>query len=477
MTSGGASPAGAAAAAAAVLAGDTIAALATPAGRSAIAVIRISGPAAAAIGARLLAPWPILPRVATLCTIRDAAAPDQDPPPLLDRGLATWFPSPASYTGEDVLELSVHGGALVPALVLGAAHRAGARPALAGEFTRRAVLSGKMDLVRAEAIGDLIDARSAAAHRAAVAQAEGGLTREVAGLRDALLDLEALCAYDIDFPEEDDGPVAPARILTAADAVLERLDRLLATAPAGQLVRSGAIVVIAGRPNAGKSSLFNALLGESRALVSEAPGTTRDAIEVGAELGGWPVRLVDTAGLRESGDAVERMGVEVAHRWLTGAHLVVLCADADDRLEADVAALRARAPVPCLPVRTKVDLVPAGYQIPGDAVAVSVVTRAGLRPLADRIGAALDARYGAIEPDVPLLTRERHRLALARARAETAAFREGWAPGARGALGALPAPVAAVHLRSAAGALEELIGAVDVEDVLDRLFSTFCVGK
>ena len=456
---------------AALLGDDTIAAVATAAGRGAIAVIRISGRRAAAIGARILRPWPLAARTATLCAVRDPRA-REDTAPLLDRALAVHFPAPDSYTGEDVLELSVHGGALVPALALAAIEAAGARRALPGEFTRRAVLNGKLDLIQAEAIGDLIDARSTAMHRVAVGQMEGGLSRAIQALRSSLLDLEALCAYDIDFPEEDDGPVSTDRMLSIADATLAKIESLLATAPAAALIRSGAIVVLAGPPNAGKSSLFNALLGESRAIVTELPGTTRDAIEAPAELAGWPVRLVDTAGLRATDDRLEHLGIEVAWRWLASAHLVLACGDDAAGIDDAVAAVADRTEAPVLRVRTKVDLgtgrAPARAS---DEVAVSVIDRRGLAELVERVGGALTARYGSIDPEVPLLTRERHQVALSRAAGEVRVFRAAWASRS------LPAPVAAVHLRGAVAALEDVIGAVDLEEILDRLFGTFCVGK
>ena len=209
---------------------------------------------------------------------------------------------------------------------MGACIRLGARAARPGEFSRRAVLLGRMDLLQAEAVADVIEARTHAMQRQALAQLDGGLSRRLLALRDEVIQLEALLAYDIDFPEEDDGPIAPERVTTAARALGEALEALLRTAPRGAMVRDGALVVIAGPPNAGKSSLFNALLGESRAIVTAVPGTTRDAIEALLDRGSGilPLRLVDTAGLRDTDDEVERLGIEVSGRYLAQAQVVCL---------------------------------------------------------------------------------------------------------------------------------------------------------
>ena len=492
---------------------ETIVAIATPAGRSAVAVLRLSGPAAYDVAGRVLRPWPLPARVARLCALRDPSTGE-----LVDRPLVTRFEPGRSYTGEATVEIATHGGYAAPAAALAAVVAAGAREALPGEFTRRAVLNGKLDVVQAEAVGDLIDARSQLMRRAALAQLDGGLSRRVARLREELLGLEALLAYDIDFPEEDDGPVPRGRVTEACGLALGALDALLATAPAGELVREGAVVVIAGAPNAGKSSLFNALVGRSRAIVTDVPGTTRDAIEAVVDAGGWPLRLVDTAGLRATDDVVERLGIEVSERYLAGAHLVLACGESSAAVDECVRRVRALTAAPVIPVRTKADrdegraardegcgeessargappeihdatasgaerhhAVARGIDSSRSAssslaahpspLSVSAETGEGLRALTAAAVEALASRYGAPSADVPLVTRARHRRALAEARGEMAAFRDAWTSGA------LPPVVAAVHVRSAVAALEELIGAVDVEDVLDRVFSTFCVGK
>lgn len=448
---------------------DTIVAVATPPGRGAIAVIRLSGGDAERIAARHLSPWPIDPRVATLCEIRGGDARQ------IDMAIVTLFVAPGSYTGETVVEIATHGGDLTPALVVEQLVASGARPAEPGEFTRRAVLNGKMDLLQAEAVADLIDAPSRPMREAAVRQLDGGLSRRVLELRDRMLEIESLLAYDIDFPEEDDGPVPRERILRAVDAAAASLDDLLATVPRGELIRSGAVVVIAGEPNVGKSSLFNALLGRSRAIVTDVPGTTRDAIEALIDGNRWPLRLVDTAGVRDTSDTVERLGVELSLRHIQGAHVVLACGDSAASLEhvlASIATLGTGAAV--IPTRTKSDLVTDGTA-PGetraDVVAVSASTGSGLKELLARIEDELSRRYDNGRTDTPVVTRARHRAILGAARAELTAFREGWLSDQ------LPAAVAGVHLRSAVHSLEELIGSVDIEDVLDRVFSSFCVGK
>lgn len=441
---------------------DPIVALATPPGRSALAVVRLSGAGAFEVAARVIdgfgRPPRAAPRRATLATFRE---PGGEP---IDRGLYTIFPGPESYTGEDLVELSCHGGLLVPTRLLAALHAAGARPAAPGEFTRRAVLNGKLDLVQAEAVGDLIDAVAPAQGRVALRQLEGGLSRRLASLRESLVEAQALLGYEIDFPGEDDGPVPPERIAAALEDTAGRIGGLIATAPSGERLREGALLVLAGRPNAGKSSLFNALLGAERALVTEVPGTTRDTIEAHTDFLGWPVRLADTAGLWDSADRIDRMGVEMSRRYLAAADLVLLCVEAGRPLGPDEAAV-AGAGAPLL-VRTKADL--AGS--PGDGVPVSILSGAGLaelrRSAADRVFGDRIA-LGDLEP---ALTRERHRTSLLRAQAALAEALPHLAPGG-------DAVLASHHVREATTALEELLGVVDVEEVLDRVFGRFCVGK
>jgi tRNA modification GTPase len=390
----------------------------------------------------------------------------------LDQALVTLFPGPNSFTGDDTVEFSIHGGNLVSSTVVAALISSGARQATPGEFTRRAVLNGKLDILQAEAIGDLIDASSQIMQRTALSQLDGGLSRRLLKLRSDFIGLEALIAYDVDFPEEDDGPVPRKKIDQSAEEITGALEALISTGPAGEVIREGAIVVIAGPTNAGKSSLFNALLGRARAIVTEIPGTTRDALEAVIDSGKWPLRLVDTAGLRETEDRIERLGIEVSQRYLSGADIVLACAEDSRSLDETVNIVSRATSAPIVPVQTKTDLVSTRDErwISG-AIPVSAETGAGLQDLLGAINKILDARHGEVVPDLPILTRARHRKALDIARSELEQFKTGWREER------LPATIIAVHLRTAVHALEELIGAVEIEDVLDRVFSSFCVGK
>jgi tRNA modification GTPase len=413
---------------------DTIAAIATPPGRSAIALIRISGRGAHELAASVLNPFRAEPyRSARLARVYHPQGGE-----VLDEVLYVVYSQPHSYTGEDLVEVTTHGGLLIPAEVLGAVLAAGARQAAPGEFTRRALLNGKMDLLQAEAVGDLTDATAPAQRRA----------------------------------EEDSGPIPPEQVDAAIETVRLRLTNLLGTAADGERLRDGAIAVIAGCPNVGKSSLFNALLGRERAIVTERPGTTRDAIEAAASCGGFPFRLIDTAGLRDSEDTVERIGIEFSHRYLAAADLVLFCLEAGRWLSSEESEFLAALTAPVVLVRTKADLgKPLAVPLRGErVVTVSAETGAGLaelRGVLAEVGFSKLAGQGEVEP---LITRERHRAALRRALEEVEAFAAARKAGLEGA-------VAATHLRSAVSALEDVIGLVTTEDVLDRVFARFCVGK
>jgi len=434
---------------------DPIVALATPPGRAALALIRVSGGGAFDLAARVLHPF----QSASPRTVFRARASHPASGELLDDVLAVCFPGPASYTGEDVVEISTHGGLLVPAGVVAGFVAAGARPAQPGEFTRRAVLNGKLDLLQAEATADLIDAGAPAQRQRALSQLERGLSHRLEALRGEILELEALIAYSIDFPEEDEGPVSDERVERAWRTVRDQLARLLATAPEGERLREGALVVIAGPPNAGKSSLFNALLGRERAIVTELPGTTRDAIEAPAVIEGFPFRLVDTAGLRDSDDRLERLGIEVSRRYLDAADLVLFC---EERPSTGREEFLAGCRAPVVSVHTKADL--------SRSDGVSVVTGAGLAELKHRLAGVAFGGLVALGEVEPVVTRERHRAGLQTAVEELDAFRAAREQD-------VDAAATATHLRAAVGALEDLIGVVTPDDVLDRVFASFCVGK
>jgi tRNA modification GTPase len=451
---------------------DTIAAVATPPGIGALAMVRVSGSEAHELLLRLAPRLRDLPAPRT-STLVDLCDPDSGE--VLDRALAVRYDAPASYTGEHMVELSCHGGWLGPALILDACSRAGARKAEPGEFTRRAYLNGKLDLVEAEAVADMIEARSRAFRRAALGQMERGLSERITRVREGLVHVEALLVHHLDFPEEDDAPVPIGRVVEETEEALRRMDLLLATAPEGVLLREGALTVLAGRPNVGKSSLYNALLGEERAIVTEIAGTTRDALEATVQLGGYPFRLVDTAGLRESPERVEQMGVEVARRFLSRADLILLCVEAGSGPgAAEAEFLRDVGEVPTVLVETKGDLRSGSIRTDGDGWAaqtrVSTRTGEGLGELRELLPQLV---FGGLLSDgttEPVLTRERQIGALREARREVAGFRDALMSG-------LPAEVAAAHLGTARSALEEMLGVIAVDDVLDAVFREFCVGK
>ncbi|HUC16895.1 MAG TPA: tRNA uridine-5-carboxymethylaminomethyl(34) synthesis GTPase MnmE [Acetobacteraceae bacterium] len=423
----------------------TIFALASGAGRAAVAVMRLSGPDTGEILASLCRPPP--PRRASLRGLR---APDGE---MLDRALVLWLPAPASYTGEDCAELFLHGGHAVIDAVSEALVALGARPAEAGEFTRRAFLNGRMDLLEAEAVADLVEAETGAQRRQALRQLEGELGALYRDWADRLRRLLANAEAAIDFSDQDLPEIAD-------DAPLEGLRTAIAAHLAddhrGERLRDGLTIVVAGPPNAGKSSLINALSGREVAIVSPAPGTTRDTLETRVVLGGLPVTLIDTAGLRESTDPVEAEGVRRARTRAAGADLVLILVDCTAPVPF---ALDTAAPV--LAVANKTDLAPP----PGpDCLAVSALTGAGLPELRTRLAGLVETLTRASGP--PPLTRARHRAALCVAEAALAAART--APAAE---------LRAEELRLALAAIGRITGSVSVEDILDTIFSSFCIGK
>jgi tRNA modification GTPase len=452
--------------------GDTIVAVSTAAGPAALAVVRLSGPESLDI-LRAVAPGLAAPpraREALLTQITDPATGLQ-----IDQAVVTVFRGPASYTGEDVAEITGHGGWMAPSMVLEACVSAGARRAEAGEFTRRAYLNGKLDLIQAEAVLDLVEGRSRPLHAAALHALEGGLSERVSKLRERLVHLEVLLAHHLDFPEEDDAPVPLEHILREALDVQGGLAHLLSTAPEGELLREGALAVLAGRPNSGKSSLFNALIGDERAIVTEIPGTTRDALEAVVSLGGFPFRLVDTAGLRDSTGRVEQLGIEVARRYVERADVLLLCVEGEPG-EGEGRFIEEAKGRPVVLLRTKVDLQGAGreqgVERTGAAatIRVSVRTGEGLAEIRRELPDLVFRGLVHAQADTPVLTRARQAAEVGLALREVTAFRDALSDG-------VPAELAATHLRPAESALEALLGVISREEVLDALFREFCIGK
>ena len=432
---------------------DTIAAIATPAGRGGIGIVRISGPAAAHVARTILGKLPE-PRRASLGVFRDAHGEE------LDRGLALYFPAPHSYTGEAVLELHGHGGPVVLQSVLGACLDAGARIAEPGEFTRRAYLEGRLDLAQAEAVADLIDASSREAARSALPSLSGEFSAAVESMRVQLVELRALTEAMLDFPEEEIDPLHREQAQSRLSRVRSALDDVVAKSRQGSLLRSGIHVVLAGRPNVGKSSLLNRLAGEERAIVTPLAGTTRDALREPIQIEGVPLVLVDTAGLRVSSDEIERLGIERTRREIERADVVLAVMEAGDP-QTDLDSLPRDAIR--LPVYNKIDLRP-DFAPPQGALTVSALTGAGLPQLRKAI---LDAMGWTATGESAFLARERHLRALAAAAehlTRASAEQNRW-------------EFFAEELRLAHDRLASITGAYTSDDLLGEIFARFCIGK
>ena len=445
---------------------DTIVAPATPAGRSALAIVRISGSFATAILSRLAPglPDPLPARQPRPAILRDADGG------AVDEAVATLFPAASSPTGEDLVEISMHGSPVALARLLDAAIAGGARPARPGEFTERAFRSGRIDLVRAEAVRDLIEARTPAAALASARRLAGALTERIAAVRERLLAAAAGLTAAIDF-SEDVGEAVPADVAARLRDAADELERLAATWRTGRLLSHGCRIAILGRPNAGKSTLFNALVGRDRAIVTEVPGTTRDTLEAEIDLGGVPVTLVDTAGLRPTEDPVESIGVSRARAEGERADALLYVFDAAEGLAAeDADALARHASVPRLVVANKSDRLDASRAAPAEGAILLCGLRAEAGETLRRLLSDLVA--GSVSTDMVsemLGTRRQADLVL---RARDAA---------RDALAALgngtPPEYAATHCDAALAALSDLVGETTSEDVLRHLFATFCIGK
>jgi tRNA modification GTPase len=444
---------------------DTIAAPATPPGRGGIGIVRISGPRAAAIASSVCG-GALPARSACLRTFRDPAG---EP---IDTGIALLFRAPHSFTGEDVCELQGHGGPVVMDLLMQAVCAQGARPARPGEFSERAYLNGRLDLAQAEAIADLIDAASAQAARSALRSLSGAFSERVDALLADLVELRCFVEAAIDFPEEEIDFLADARVVTRIDSLIERVDAVHAAAHSGAALREGVHVVLAGRPNAGKSSLLNRLTGQDTAIVSAQPGTTRDVVRERILLDGLPLHLADTAGLRDSPDEIEREGIRRTLAELGRADRLLLIVDssagesARTLIEHHLSPLDIALP-PITVILNKCDLsgLAPGPQPDADppAIALSAHTGAGIDSLEEHLRQCV----GYTASPTEFSARPRHLDALRRTRAALEA--------------ALQAPAAgellAEHLREAQAALGEITGAFGADELLGRIFASFCIGK
>jgi tRNA modification GTPase len=431
---------------------DTIFALASGAGRAAVAVIRVSGPSARRVLTRFSGLDP-QPRLAHYARFRDPESGE-----TLDRGLALFFPGPASATGEDCAEVHLHGGPAVVGGVLAAlAREPGLRAAEPGEFARRAFLNGKLDLSQVEALADLIESRTAFQRRQALRLAGGALRRQTEGWRGAIVEAMALVESDLDFADEAEvSGVSTGELEKLLASTLESIDKALASAPASERLRDGFLVLILGPPNAGKSTLLNALARREAAIVSDEPGTTRDLIEVDLDLGGLPITLVDTAGLRESESAVERIGVARARARAGEADLILWLSEGGAEAPPDFG-----GEAEVLRVATKADAVAPAL----GALALSAREGRGIETLCGEIAHRAGSALGDGGSALIAHARQSAELETARARLRAALERD------------KPPELVAEDLRLAARALERLAGAVDVEELLDLIFSRFCIGK
>jgi tRNA modification GTPase len=447
---------------------DTIVAIATPPGRGGLGVVRLSGPQSRTIAAALLSTVAWRPWQAQFAGLLDRSGY------AIDRVVVTFFESPRSYTAEDIVEISCHGSPVVLRHAVERALEAGARLAEPGEFTLRAFLNGRIDLPQAEAVRDLIEATTLYQARVASQQVAGSVSRRIAPLKEQLLELIALLEAGIDFAEDDISVAPPGEILRRLAPVLEGIRHLAASFQYGGLVRQGLTLAIVGRPNVGKSSLFNRLLEQDRAIVTDIPGTTRDVVSATAAIGGIPVKLHDTAGVRQSTELVESLGIERTYQAMADADLTLVVLDLSQSIAAEDESLIARAsPSRHLVVGNKSDRSagPRGYPLAAGVspIPVSALTGEGIPQLREAILNAV-APGGAFEQETGFITSLRHEQLLR----ESAACLEK----ARDAVqSAIPHEMLLLDLYGALRPIDAITGATTADDILNRIFSTFCIGK
>jgi tRNA modification GTPase len=449
---------------------DTIVAISTPPGRGGLGIVRLSGAQARSIAERILRfsgeadwrPW----------HVHMAELLDRQSHPI-DQVVVAFFEAPRSYTAEDVVEISCHGSPVVLRHAVERALEAGARLADPGEFTLRAFLNGRIDLPRAEAIRDLIEATTLYQARIAAQQAGGSVSRRLAPLKEQLLEVIALLEAGIDFAEDDVSVATAAEILRRLAPVLEGVRQLAASFQYGGLVRAGLTLAIVGRPNVGKSSLFNRLLEQDRAIVASLPGTTRDLVSETASIGGIPVKLYDTAGIREGAELVESLGIERSFQAMADADLTLVVVDISRPLDDEDRALIARAQRQgrCLVAGNKCDLLPgqAGPEGTPPSISVSDLTGEGIAQLREAILEAL-APPGAFEQETGFITSLRHEQLLR----ESAGYLE---KAAAAVAAGIPHEMLLLDLYSALAPIDAITGATTADDILNRIFSTFCIGK
>ena len=453
---------------------DSIVAVATPPGRGGIGVVRISGPSSHEIAGLILdRRGPLAARRATLTRVRAAGHGGSREP--LDEVVATYFPAPHSYTGEHVVEISAHGSPVVLQAIVVSAIEAGARLAEPGEFTLRAFLHGKRDLIQAEAVADLIAAATPLQARIAFDQLEGTLTQRIAAIDAEMFDLIARLEASLDFPDEGYHFIEPAETARRVGGVVARLDQLLGSARRGRMIREGATVVIAGRPNVGKSSIFNILAGSDRAIVTAIPGTTRDLVTESIDLDGLPITLVDTAGWRETRDLVEREGVARGERAREVAGLLILVLDRSESSRVEDEQLLAQTQGPRRIVVTNKSDLPAVFDVTiddagaGGPISVSAKTGAGAEDLRRAIVRELTGSESL--RDTAAISNVRHITLVEQARASLVSAEQAVAGGDT------PEEFVLADLQAARASLEEIVGARTNEDLLQHIFEKFCVGK
>ena len=442
---------------------DTIAAIATPPGKGGVGIVRVSGPDCRNLALALIGRLPE-PRQALYCRFRAADGS------VIDQGIALYFPAPRSFTGEDILELQGHGGVVVMDLLLGRCLELGARLARPGELTERAFLNGKLDLAQAEAVADLIESATALGAKLAARSLQGVFSQRIEGAVEGLIRARTYLEATLDFPDEEVDPLGAAALASELEEIVASVEETLALAHQGERIRDGLRVVIAGPPNAGKSSLLNALAETDRAIVTPIPGTTRDVLQVDIQIEGLPVRLIDTAGIRETTEPVEREGVRRARDQLTHADLILWVFDGTQEQQKDFG-LEQPPGIPVVFVRNKVDIARPALGAPSEfgyrELWISALTGEGLPELRRQLRKS--AGIGT-QVEGAFLARRRHLDALSRGleslRTACAALERGSA-----------AELIALDLREAQEAFGEITGAFSSEDLLGRIFSTFCIGK